>query len=156
MKKVIVISGYFNPCHEGHCEYAKLAKESVGEDGLVYCIVNNDRQAILKKGYSFVPEKDRLAIMGSLKFIDKAFLSVDTDRTVCKTIQMICDTEEFRPTHFANGGDVTVGNRCPEEDVCHKNGIELVYGFGDKIQSSSWILEKSVKDAYKTMSKTVL
>ncbi len=147
-KRVVIISGYFTCAHRGHCEYAKLAKEFAGNDGIVICIVNNDHQSILKKGYSFVPEQDRLAIMGSLKYIDKAILSVDEDRTVCNTIQKICDEDEHNPTHMLNGGDVTENNLCPEEEVCKKNNIECLYGFGDKVQSTSWILENSVKLAY--------
>jgi D-beta-D-heptose 7-phosphate kinase/D-beta-D-heptose 1-phosphate adenosyltransferase len=150
MRKVVVISGHYQPIHAGHCEYAASAKKFAGEDGLVYCIVNSDKQGILKKGFSFVPEDDRLAVMQSLKYVDKAFISIDTDRTVCKTIQMLCDTMPVgeKPTHFANGGDVTSDAPCPEEPICVQNGIELVYGLGDKIQSSSWILDKSVKEAY--------
>jgi len=150
-KKVVIISGYYNMLHEGHLEYCKLAKEFAGPDGILICIVNNDYQAILKKGFSFIPEQTRLAIMGAIKYVDKSVLSIDTDRTVCKTIQMLCDTEEFKPTHTVNGGDVTENSKCPEDEVCRKNGIELVYGFGDKIQSSSWILEASVKIAYEKM-----
>jgi cytidyltransferase-like protein len=149
--KVMIVSGYYSPCHAGHIEYVKLAKDYVGKDGVVYVIVNNDNQAILKKGYSFIPENDRLAIMDSLKYVDKAFLSIDTDRTVCKTIEWIYNNAKHKATHFGNGGDVTPDNPSPEDNVCKKNGIEMVYGLGDKIQSSSWILEKSVKDAYKIM-----
>jgi D-beta-D-heptose 7-phosphate kinase/D-beta-D-heptose 1-phosphate adenosyltransferase len=147
-KKVIIVSGYYSPCHEGHIEYVRLAKEFVGKDGVVYVIVNNDNQSILKKGFSFVPEKDRLAIMDALKYVDKAYLSIDTDRTVCNTIEWICNNAEYKPTHFGNGGDVTTDNPSPEDIVCKKNNIKMVYGLGDKIQSSSWILDKSVKDAY--------
>jgi cytidyltransferase-like protein len=150
-RKVVVISGYYNPVHAGHVEYARLAKEFAGKDGLVYVIVNSDKQAVLKKKFSFVPENDRLAVMSALKYVDKAFLSIDKDRTVCKTIQMLCDTMEPKPTHFANGGDVTPDAPCPEEVVCSQNGMQLVYGLGDKIQSSSWILDKSVKDAYNVL-----
>lgn len=39
-KKVVVISGYFSPSHAGHCDYARLAKEFAGPDGIVYVIVN--------------------------------------------------------------------------------------------------------------------
>lgn len=149
--KVVVVSLYGNPLHHGHIEYFRMAKEYAGKDGLVYAIVNNDHQAVLKKGYSFVPEEDRLAIIGTIKYIDEAFLSLDEDRTVCKTLQWIYDHIEPKPTHFANGGDVTPNAPCPEEKVCKQSGIELVYGLGDKVQSSSWILEKSVKNAYEKM-----
>lgn len=147
-KNVVLFSGYFDPIHHGHCEYAKNARELAGKDGLVYAIVNNDKQAIMKKGFSFVPQEDRVAVVSSLKYVNKVFLSIDNDRTVCKTIQHICDTEEFKPTHWFNEGDVTSSNPCPEEDVCNMNGIKIVYGSGDKVQSSSWILKKSVEVAY--------
>jgi len=153
VKKVVIVSGYFVFCHKGHIDYVKLAKEFAGPDGYVYCIVNNDQQAILKKGYSFIPEDDRVAVMGALKYVDKVVLSIDTDRTVSKTIQMIYDEYSPKPTYFLNGGDVTSNSNCPEETVCKKNNIELVYGFGDKIQSTSWILDKSVKTAYDIMFK---
>jgi cytidyltransferase-like protein len=150
-KKVVVISGHYNVPHKGHVEYARIAKEFAGPDGIVYVIVNSDQQSILKKGFSFVPEDDRLAVMGSLRWVDKAFLSIDTDRTVCATIEWLCNNAEHKPTHFCNGGDVTPNSPCPEEAVCKKNGMELVYGLGDKVQSSSWILDKSVKQAYEIL-----
>jgi cytidyltransferase-like protein len=150
-RKVVVVSGYFNPCHRGHVDYCRLAKEFAGPDGVVYVIVNSDNQSVLKKKFSFVPQDDRIAVMGSLKYVDGAFLSIDEDRTVCKTIEWLCANAEFKPTHFANGGDVTPGAPCPEEVVCKAHGVELVYGLGDKVQSSSWILDKSVKDAYNVL-----
>jgi D-beta-D-heptose 7-phosphate kinase/D-beta-D-heptose 1-phosphate adenosyltransferase len=153
LTRVVVISGYFSPIHGAHCEYAKNAKELAGPNGLVYAIVNNDYQSILKKGYSFIPENDRLAVVSSLKYVDKAFLSIDTDRSVCKTLQNICDKEQFKPTHWFNEADVNINNRCPEELVCEKNKIIVSYGSSPKTQSSSWILEKSVKAAYDIMFK---
>lgn len=152
MGRVVIISGYFNPGpHAGHVAYAKEAKDIAGQDGTVYCIVNSDYQAILKKGYSFIPENDRIAAMGALKYVDKAFISIDKDRTVRETIRMIYDTEANKPTVFYNSGDVTPGSPCPEGDVCKELGMEIMYGGTPKIQSSSWILEESVKIAYKKM-----
>ena len=154
-KKVVVVSGYFSPIHQGHVEYFRLAREYAGPDGVVYVIVNSDFQSHLKKNYSFVPEADRFAVVDAIKYVDKAILSIDTDRTVCKTIQLLCESDTYQsPTHFANGGDVTATMPCPEEPVCNAHNIELVYGLGDKIQSSSWILEASVKVAYEHMFPT--
>ena len=148
-----MISGHVNIIHRGHIECMQLAKEFAGSDGLVYFIVNSDRQSILKKGFSFHPEEDRLAVVSAIRFVDRAFLAIDEDRSVRKTLQKMCDVlpEGFKPTHFANGGDVTAASGCAEEEVCKMNGIELVYGLGDKVQSSTWILEKSVKEAYKVL-----
>lgn len=151
--KVAVISGYFDPIHQGHIEYARLAKEYVGDAGKVICIVNNEYQAGLKKGYSFVPQEDRVAIMSAIKYIDEVILSIDTDRTVCKTLELLCNRDTLKPTHFLNGGDVTADKKCPEEPVCQVHSVELVYGFGDKIQSSSWIIAKSIETAYTAREK---
>lgn len=148
-RKIVVVSGHFQFCHRGHVDYLRRAKEFAGPDGLLYVIVNSDHQSVLKKGFSFVPQEDRMALLEAVRYTDKVVLSVDMDRTVRQTLRSLCDADGARPTHFANGGDVDV---CAEEDACRDLGIEMVYGLGDKIQSSSWILEHSVRAAYLNMS----
>ena len=136
MEKIVCVSGYFNPLHGGHIEYFENSK--VLGDKLVV-IVNNDKQAILKKGSSFMPEEERLKIIRSLKIVDMAVLSIDEDRTVCKTLRSV------RPNIFTNGGD-QFNDIIPEKSICDELNIQLVDGLGNKIQSSSWLLEKSKKD----------
>ena len=133
MEKIVCVSGYFNPLHYGHIEYFEKSKE-LGDKLIV--IVNNDKQSILKKGKSFMPENERLKIIRSLRIVDMAVLSIDEDRTVCKTL------ESVRPDIFTNGGDQS-NDIIPEKDICEKLGIKLVDGMGNKIQSSSWLLEKA-------------
>ena len=137
MKKAIIVSGYFNPLHKGHIEYFKTAK-SKGDHLIV--IVNNDFQRKLKGSNYFMEEQERLLIINELKIVDKAILSIDKDRSVCKTI------EEFANKHlnkydlfFANGGDQN-NKSIPEVEICNKLGIKLIDGLGAKIQSSSWLL----------------
>jgi cytidyltransferase-like protein len=132
-EKIICCSGYFNPLHAGHIEYFEKSKK-LGTKLVV--IVNNDKQAILKKGTSFMPENERLKIIRSLKVVDMAVLSIDEDRTVCKTL------ESVRPDIFTNAGDQT-NDKIPEKSVCERLGIILVDGLGEKIQSSSWLLAKN-------------
>ena len=74
--KIVVASGYFDPLHIGHIEYLELAKK-IGDKLIV--IVNNDLQAKLKKGKSFMIEGDRMKIISSLKCVDETFLSIDSD-----------------------------------------------------------------------------
>jgi hypothetical protein len=71
-----------------------------------------------------------------------SFLSIDQDRTVCKTLEYLHHQYggEFQLA-FANGGDQT-NNSIPEVPICQSLGIELIDGVGDKIQSSSWLLKK--------------
>lgn len=134
MKK-ICISGYFDPLHVGHLEYIKKSKE-LGDYLIV--IVNNDYQASLKKGKSFMKDTERVEIIKSIKWVDEVVLSIDTDRTVCKTLELI------KPYAFCNGGDQT-NLTIPEKLICDKYNIKLIDGLGDKIQSSSWLI-KNIKN----------
>lgn len=130
---VICVSGYFDPVHIGHIELFKKSR-ALGDKLLV--IVNNDHQAMLKKGKSFMPCRERMAILRELRCVDYVFESVDIDRTVCKTLEIV----EPRPHVFCNGGDQT-NEIIPERMICEKLGIILADGLGDKIQSSSWLIE---------------
>lgn len=132
--KNICVSGHFQPLHVGHIQYLALAKELAGKDGQLVVIVNSDEQAILKKGKSFMPQSERLEIIKALRMVDHVFLAIDTDRTVCKTIEHI---HESIPLYaFCNGGDRHNDN-IPETEVCRRLGILLIDGLGEKIQSSS-------------------
>ena len=123
----VAVSGYFDPIHVGHLEYLRMAKE-LGDSLVV--IVNNNYQCKLKKGKHFMDENDRVEIVKALRFVDEVFLSVDKDRTVCKSL------EEIKPDVFANGGDRAT-SEVPETPVCKKFNIKMVDGLGDKIRSSS-------------------
>jgi len=138
-KTAIIVSGYFNPVHKGHIEYFHLAKGNADE---LIVIVNNDYQRDLKGSKEFMLEKERCLIINELWIVDKTILSIDQDRTVCKTIEQIHkDLHTQYNLSFANGGDQN-NNSIPESPTCKKLGIKLIDGFGDKIQSSSWLLTK--------------
>jgi cytidyltransferase-like protein len=137
--KIIIVSGYFNPIHKGHLEYFIQAK---AKGDLLFVIVNSDYQRALKGSKEFQKEDERLFIVQHIKEVDWAFLSIDEDRTVCKTLEMLFS--QFGETHqlaFANGGDQN-NNSIPEVPICQALGIELIDGLGEKIQSSSWLLKK--------------
>ena len=137
-KKIIVVSGYFNPLHRGHIEYFHKAK---AHGNLLFVIVNNDYQRELKGSVKFMDEDEREIIIKELKIVDKTIISLDTDKTVCKTLKKISEdySKDFKIL-FANGGDQN-NSSIPEKNICDKHGIELIDGLGNKIQSSSWILK---------------
>ena len=138
-KKGIIVSGYFNPIHKGHIEYFNNAKAMADE---LFVIVNNDYQRALKGSTEFQKEQERVFIVSNIKAVDHCVLSIDKDRTVCKTIEKIAkDFGREYELNFANGGDQN-NNTIPERPICDKMGIILVDGLGDKIQSSSWLLKK--------------
>lgn len=66
MKETIAcVSGYFDPIHIGHLELFKLCKKKADK---LMIIVNNDEQAVLKKGKSFMPADERIEILKELKY----------------------------------------------------------------------------------------
>ena len=133
----IVTSGYFDPLHVGHIECLELAKE-LGDELIV--IVNSDYQTRLKKGESFMNEKDRMEIIFALGIVDEVLLSSDTDGSVCDSIEKVVEfhTEVGIDYEyiFCNGGDRHI-EEIPESEVCEKLGIQMADGLGDKIRSSS-------------------
>ena len=140
MKKIVITSGYFDPIHVGHIEYLRKASEL----GYHICIVNSDAQAQQKKGYSFMTEHDRCEILSQLPFIDEVRMSTSKDSTVCDDLrELACkygDTASL--LLFAKGGDRDVEN-IPERSACQELGIAIVVGLGDKIRSSSELVNRA-------------
>ena len=123
----VITCGYFDPIHVGHIEYLEKAK-ALGDYLIV--IVNNDKQAKIKKGKSFMSENDRAKIVSSLKCVDEVIIAIDEDSSCCKTI------EKLKPDILAKGGD-RFANEIPEKKICDQLNIRIVDGLGDKIRSSS-------------------
>ena len=144
-RKAVIVSGYFNPIHKGHLEYFSNAKALADE---LFVIVNNDNQRALKGSKEFQKEDERMIIVSNIKAVDKALLSIDKDRTVCETLKIIAKKygSEF-DLAFANGGDQN-NDTIPERPICEEVGITLIDGLGNKIQSSSWLLNKNKQLKY--------
>jgi cytidyltransferase-like protein len=137
--KLVITSGYFDPLHVGHLECLKMAKE-LGDKLVV--IVNNNHQAVLKKGRAFMHDEDRAYIIRALECVDEVIISVDTDKSVCRSIEEVwhknigaCDE-----IIFAKGGD-RMSHEIPEATICKNLKIKIVDGLGAKIRSSSELTE---------------
>ena len=139
MKKLIIVSGYFNPLHKGHLDLFEKAKEA---GDLLCVIVNNDKQREMKGSKFFMDEEERIKIIRALSIVDMAWISVDEDSTQNATLKLMVDKfYGSMKLAFANGGDQS-NKSIPEAEICKILGINLVDGLGDKIQSSSWLLNK--------------
>jgi cytidyltransferase-like protein len=148
MTKIIINSGYFNPIHPGHIDCMEMSKNLAnGDDDELWVIVNNDLQAVVKRGIdSFQDQNYRMRIVGALKVVDRVFLSIDQDSSVCQTLLMLVETakEEFGDDVniiFAKGGDRNLGN-SPETQICIDNKIEIIDGLGAKTHNSSEYVKK--------------
>ena len=140
-KTLVIASGYFNPVHKGHIEYLTRSKE-LGDK--LFVIVNNDIQREMKGSKEFMNEEERKLIIQTLKPVDWAVVSIETkNRLVDKSIKLIHELykDEFDNFIFSNGGDQTE-HTIVEGDMCRELGIKMVFGLGNKIQSSSWLLKK--------------
>ena len=137
--KVVIVSGYFNPLHKGHLELFEKAKEAGDQ---LWVIVNSDFQRKLKGSKEFMDQDERYIIVSAIGIVDKALISIDKDKTQCKTLADLADkfSTEYE-LYFANGGDQN-NDSISEVSFCKKKGIRLIDGLGDKIQSSSWLLKK--------------
>ncbi len=140
---VVAVSGGFDPIHPGHIRMFKNAK-SLGDKLVV--IINNDNWLRKKKGYVFMDEKERKEVIEAIRYVDQVVLTKHKpnpdDMSVCDALKVL------KPDIFANGGDRTKGN-IPEVDVCKKIGTKMMFntGEGGKIQSSSWLINKALKEA---------
>ena len=132
-RKLIAISGGFDPVHVGHVQMI----EEAAMLGDVMVIVNSDEWLIRKKGYKFMPWSEKAYIMGQFKGVVKVVSVDDSDGSVCEALRT------HRPDAFANGGDRKQTN-TPEMDVCEELGIEMLWNIGgEKIQSSSDLVNKA-------------
>ncbi len=143
-RKLSIVSGGFDPAHVGHLELFEKAK-SIADD--LFVILNCDKFLERKKGKPFMPFKERTRMIEALKPVDMVVGSIDTDDTVCKTLEWIHGiyNRKYSEIMFCNGGDRTYVGNTPEHAACVSLGIETVYGMGDKIQSSSSLIKKSAK-----------
>eukprot|EP00435_Cladocopium_sp_Y103_P010979 s4390_g2.t2 len=85
-----------------------------------------------------MPARERVKLVRSLACVDAAIESIDKDQTVRRTLRIL------HPDIFTNGGDIRNEN-VPEADVCRELGIKLVDGLGEKVQSSSWLINRIAK-----------
>ena len=141
-KKLIIVSGYFNPLHSGHIEYFELSKL---HGDLLLVIINNDHQRELKGSKFFMNQKERELIVSKLNMVDFTFLSIDSEKSVVDSLRYIFNKYSHKyDLIFTNGGDQNAID-SPEKNVCLELSIKFLDGMGKKIQSSSWLL-KNVND----------
>ena len=139
MRKIVLVTGGFDPLHSGHIEYFKSAKK-LGD--LLVVGINSDSWLSRKKGAPFMPEQERNGIVKNLSMVDRTIFFNDRDGSAKEAIR---DLRALYPSDkivFANGGDRTQEN-IPEMDIKDDN---LVFAFGvggeNKMNSSSWILQE--------------
>lgn len=131
--KTVLVSGGFDPVHSGHVEMFMQAAMK----GRVVVALNSDEWLERKKGYVFMPFRDRKLVVSAMRAVHYVTGVDDGDGTVLEAIRRI------RPDYFANGGDRTSDN-TPELELCYQLGIEPLFGIGGfKQMSSSGLVDRA-------------
>jgi cytidyltransferase-like protein len=139
MKKLVLVTGGFDPIHSGHISYFKSAKQ-LGD--ILVVGINSDAWLTRKKGSAFMPFHERMSIVKNLRDVDFVLEFNDDDGSARQAIKLARQTWPDHQIIFANGGDRTDKN-IPEMDIDDPN-IKFIFGVGgfDKLNSSSWILQE--------------
>jgi len=140
-KKVVMVSGGFDPLHIGHIRYMQEAKK-LGDELVV--VLNNDNWFQVKGKPVFMTDKERGEIIEALECVDKVVISGHPKNT--KDISVCGEIARIKPHIFANGGDRFADN-IPEFKLCNDLGIKMVFnvGKGGKVRSSSEMLKEYSK-----------
>jgi D-beta-D-heptose 7-phosphate kinase/D-beta-D-heptose 1-phosphate adenosyltransferase len=140
-----ITSMYANPIHPGHIECLRLSKQIAD---VLWVIVNNDKQAEMKRGVKSFQDQDyRLEVVKAIRYVDNAFIASDLDASVCVSLEniysIINGIDPNAKIMFTKGGDRFASN-IPEREVCETLGIEIVDGLGAKTHNSSDMIKIAV------------
>ena len=150
-KKIVMVSGGFDPIHIGHVRYIQEARK-IGDYLIV--VLNNDNWLRFKKGKEFMGELERKEILEAITGVDKVVISGHTKNT--KDISVCEEIRKIKPHIFANGGDRKPDwYPIPEVALCEEFGIKMIYnvGRGGKVRSSSELVKKYSKHLEKYAKK---
>ncbi|MDR2776998.1 MAG: adenylyltransferase/cytidyltransferase family protein [Puniceicoccales bacterium] len=139
-KTYYIVSGGFDPLHEGH---VSLIKDAGSRGNGVIVLLNSDEWLCRKKGKNFMDFATRKAICETLKNVIDVLEFDDGDNSACDGIRKVREKYPIDRLIFANGGDRTKEN-IPEIEVCKEFDVMVEFGVGgeNKANSSSSILKK--------------
>ena len=142
--KIVAVSGGFDPVHIGHIDLLREAKK-LGDRLVV--ILNNDNWLQKKKGFVFMNEKERKAVLLAIRYVDEVIITSHTENAEDMSVSK--ELEQMKPDIFANGGDrnetdAANPNSSLYKDIktCERLGIKIVFNLGHKMQSSSELVKR--------------
>ena len=143
-KKVVLASGVFDLLHLGHIKYLEAAKKKGGKYAKLIVIVARDQTVEKIKGRKpIIPEKQRCALINSLKVVDTAILGyekLDIDEIIAK----------IKPDVIALGYDQKIIEKSIQNYINNNDSNIKVIRIGklgkNILGSSSNILRKIIKN----------
>jgi cytidyltransferase-like protein len=114
-EKKVLVSGCYDLLHGGHVAFFKTAASY----GKLYVSVGKDESLLKLKGKRpFLNEKERLYIVGAIKYVHEAFIASGTGM-----LDFEPDLKRIRPDFFVVNHD---GHTPDKEKICKSLGIEYV------------------------------
>jgi FAD synthetase len=142
-RKVVLAAGVFDLLHFAHVKYLEEAKKAGGPNAELVVIVARDSTVEKRRGEKpVIPENQRLALVDSLKVVDRAILGYE-DFSIEKAI------EQVKPDVIALGYDRSDIVQTVK-DYLKKKGLNIkvvkIGKFGeDELNSSSKIKQRIIE-----------
>lgn len=142
-RKIVLASGVFDLLHFAHVKYLEEAKKTGGPNAELVVIIARDSTVEKRRGEKpIIPENQRVALVDSLKTVDKAILGYE-DFNIEKVM------EKVKPDVIALGYD-RADIEQSVEDFVKKRGLKIevvkIGKFGeDELDSSSKIKQKIIE-----------
>jgi len=132
-KTIALANGGFDLFHVGHARYLRAA---AAQADVLVVAVNSDASLRRLKGPDrpILPLEERIAILQSVEGVD--FVIPFGEQTVTRVIRAV------KPHVHCKGSDYTPES-VPEADVVRSFGGRVVIVGGDKVRSTSWLVEGS-------------
>jgi rfaE bifunctional protein nucleotidyltransferase chain/domain len=131
-KTIVLANGGFDLIHIGHIRYLQQAKAK--GDILVVALNSDSSLKQLKgAGRALIDERGRVMIISALACVD--YVTIFAETTVERVLLTIT------PHFHCKGSDYTI-NSIPERDIVRSYGGEMAIVGGDKVHSTSLIIEK--------------
>ena len=129
--KIASTSGCFSLLHAGHVWLFQQMRDTVGQDGLVLVLINDDAYLQRAKGRVLVPLKERIAILRGLKNIDAVIPFKEDDP--CRLIWCLHPAYWFKGEEYLNVD-------IPETEVVKSYGGEVIFPHGGPAVHTSDII----------------
>lgn len=135
-----VVSGGFDPLHEGHVAYIQAAAKL----GKVIVLLNSAAWLERKKGQAFMTYDSRAAVLSAISGVETVVPFNDRDGTVVDGLKRVASVYpgDFI---FCKGGDRSDAANVPELEWCRANNVPVVLGCGGytKANSSSELIKRA-------------
>lgn len=148
MKKLVLVTGGFDPLHDGHISYFVQAKK-LGDKLIVG--VNSDEWLKHKKGKEFQSLEIRSKIIKHLDMVSEVITFDDTDGTASNAIELLLEKYPQDEIIFANGGDRAEDSTPEIFKFKSRDRIKFEFNVGDEKKYgsrdflASWVNTKTEK-----------